>query len=93
MEILGLRISGPRNRADNLAQRRDPRRAEEGTYVHPLDEEDMANAYLGAIKALGSEPRYDSIYIVGDETGSEHDLSKAERLIGWRPTAHRLLED
>jgi nucleoside-diphosphate-sugar epimerase len=93
MDILGLRISGPRNRADYLAQRRDPRRADDGTFVHPLDEEDMANAYLGAIKALGSEPRYDSIYIVGDETGSEHDLSKAERLIGWRPTAHRLLED
>ncbi|MCX7301878.1 MAG: NAD(P)-dependent oxidoreductase [Rhodobacterales bacterium] len=92
MDILGLRLSGPRNRADYLAQRRDPRPADDGTFVYPLDEEDMANAYLGAIKALGSGPRFDSVYVVGDETGREHDLSKVERLIGWNPTAHRLLD-
>ena len=91
MDILGLRISGPRARADYLAQRRDPKRAGDGSYVHPLDEEDMANAYLAAVNALGDTPRYESIYIVGDETGAEHDLSKAERLIGWRPQSHRLL--
>jgi len=93
MDILGLRISGPRNRADYLAQRADPKRAGDGSFVHPLDEEDMANAYLGAVNALGPEPRYESIYIVGDEKGVEHDLSKAERLIGWRPQAHLLLAD
>lgn len=93
MDILGLRISGPRNRADYLAQRRNPQRAGDGSYVHPLDEEDMANAYLGALAALGAEPRYESIYIVGDETGAEHDLSKAERLIGWRPQSQRLLHE
>lgn len=92
MDILGLRISGPRNRADYLAQRADPKRAGDGSYVYPLDEADMAAAYLGAVNALGEKPRYESIYIVGDETGAEHDLSKAERLIGWRPQSHLLLK-
>ena len=94
MNIIGLRISGPRRRADYLAQRRDPKRAGDGSYVYPLDEEDMANAYLGAIEAVGatSAARYDAVFIVGDETGAEHDLSKAERLIGWKPQAHKLLE-
>lgn len=91
--IIGLRISGPRRRADYLAQRRDPKRAGDGSYVYPLDEEDMANAYLGAIDAVAatSTPRFDAVFIVGDETGAEHDLSKAERMIGWRPQAHKLL--
>lgn len=93
MDILGLRISGPRTRADFLAQRRNPQRAGDGSFVYPLDEEDMANAYLGALAALGDEPRYESIFIVGDEAGEEHNLSKAERLIGWRPQSQRLLKD
>lgn len=93
MDIIGLRISGPRNRADYLAQRRDPKRAGDGSYVFPLDEEDMANAYLGAIDALAAPTpgRFESVFIVGDETGEEHDLSKAAQLIGWRPQSHRLL--
>jgi nucleoside-diphosphate-sugar epimerase len=93
MDILGLRISGPRTRADFLAQRSAPKRAGDGSFVHPLDEEDMANAYLGAVNALGDQPRYESIYIVGDEKGVEHDLSKAQRLIGWQPRAHLLLDE
>ena len=93
MDILGLRISGPRTRADFLAQRRDPKRAGDGSFVYPLDEEDMANAYLAAVTALGDTPRYESIYVVGDETGHGHDLSKAERLLGWRPRSQRLLDE
>lgn len=93
MDIIGLRISGPRRRADYLAQRRDPKRAGDGSYVFPLDEEDMANAYLGAIDTLAAPKpgRFESLFIVGDEAGEEHDLSKAARLIGWRPQSHRLL--
>lgn len=93
MNIIGLRISGPRNRADYLAQRRDPKRAGDGSYVFPLDEEDMANAYLGAIEAVTppAPGRFEPVFIVGDETGAEHDLSKAARLIGWQPQSHRLL--
>lgn len=93
MSIIGLRISGPRKRADYLAQRRDPKRADDGSYVYPLDEEDMARAYLGAIDAVaaGRAGSYESVFIVGDETGAEHDLGKAERLLGWRPQSHLLV--
>jgi nucleoside-diphosphate-sugar epimerase len=93
MSIIGLRISGPRARADYLEQRRNPRRAGDGTFVFPLDEEDMANAYLGALGAVATLEggRFEPVFIVGDEDGREHDLSKAARLIGWRPQSHRLL--
>lgn len=92
MSIIGLRISGPRRRADYLAQRRNPTRAGDGSYVFPLDEEDMANAYLGALEAVTpTGGRYDAVFIVGDEAGQEHNLSKAARLIGWRPQSHQLL--
>lgn len=92
MHLISLRISGPRNRADYLEQRRNPQRAGDGSYVYPLDEEDLANAYLGAVEAIAtSDARFDAVFIVGDETGQEHDLSTAARLIGWRPQSHRLL--
>jgi nucleoside-diphosphate-sugar epimerase len=95
MNIIGLRISGPRKRADYLAQRRNPQRAGDGSYVYPLDEEDMANAYLGAVDAVTppSKGGYEAVFIVGDETGGEHDLAKAARLIGWQPRSHRLLTE
>jgi len=93
MDIIGLRISGPRKRADFMAQRQEPKRAGDGSYVYPLDEEDLASAYLGAVDALGGgEGRYESVFIVGDETGEEHNLERAERLLGWRPQGHRLLD-
>ena len=60
----------------------------------PLDEEDLANAYLGAIVAVampGPGRRFEAVFVVGDEAGEEHDLSKADRLIGWQPRLHRLL--
>ena len=55
----------------------------------------MANAYLGAIEALTPPTggRFEAVFIVGDETGEEHDLSKAARLIGWQPRSHRLLKE
>jgi nucleoside-diphosphate-sugar epimerase len=86
MSIISLRISGPRNRADFLAQRADPKRAGDGSFVHPLDEEDMANAYLGAIDAVAkTKSSFEAVFVVGDETGAEHNLEKAARLINWRP--------
>ena len=55
----------------------------------------MANAYLGAIEAVTPDAagRFEAVFIVGDETGEEHDLSKAAHLIGWQPKSHLLLED
>jgi hypothetical protein len=31
------------------------------------------------------------VFIAGDETEEEHNLTKARRLLGWEPKAHRLL--
>ena len=90
MSIIGLRISGPRRRADYLAQRANPQRAGDGSYVYPLDEEDLANAYLGAVDALSrSAAGFQPLFIVGDETHREHNLSKALGVIGWAPKSPR----
>ncbi|MCR6671537.1 NAD(P)-dependent oxidoreductase [Devosia ginsengisoli] len=92
--IISLRISGPRSREAYLKERRNPpQRAGDGSFVYPLDEEDMANAYLGAIEtvAKATEPGFEAVFIVADENGEEHDLGKAERLIGWKPQSQRLI--
>ena len=50
-------------------------------------------APIGADEAVTASPTpgFEPVFIVGDETGAEHDLSRAETLLGWRPEAHRLL--
>jgi len=86
MTIIGLRISGPRRRDDYLEQRRNPQRASDGSYVYPLDEEDLAKAYLRAIDVVaGAAAGFQPLFIVGDETQKEHNLAKAADVIGWRP--------
>ena len=93
MNLISLRISGPRNRADFLSQRRNPRIAGDGSYVFPLDEEDIARAYLAAVKAVGvGHGRFDAVFITGDDEEREHNLSKAKRLLGWSPQSQRLLD-
>ncbi len=92
--IISLRISGPRSREAYLKERRDPpKRAGDGSFVFPLDEEDMANAYLGAIGTVAQSATsgFEAVFIVGDESHVEHDLSKAERLIGWKPQSQKLI--
>ena len=92
MNLIGLRITGPRARADYLAERRNPRPLQDGSFVHVTDEADLARAYLAAIEATAiGHGRFDSVFIAGDEAGREHNLSKAERLLGWTPQSHRLL--
>lgn len=92
--IISLRISGPRSREAYLRERRNPpQRAGDGSFVYPLDEEDMANAYLGAIEAVAKSegPGFEAVFVVADENGEEHDLSKAKKLIGWTPQSQRLV--
>ena len=56
------------------------------------DEEDLANAYLGALDAVQiGHGRFDAVFIAGDETQKEHNLSKAKRLLGWEPRSQKLL--
>ena len=93
MNIIALRITGPRTRAEWLAERRTPRAYPDGRRLYVTDEEDLANAYLGALQAVQiGHGRFDAIFIAGDEHETEHNLSKAQRLLGWQPRAQRLIE-
>jgi nucleoside-diphosphate-sugar epimerase len=92
MNIIALRITGPRTRAEWLAERRTPRAYPDGSRLYVTDEEDLANAYLGALQAVQiGHGRFDAIFIAGDEHEREHNLSKAQRLLGWQPRAQRLM--
>lgn len=94
MNLIALRISGPRERAQWLEERRHPRDYPDGSRIFPTDEEDLAEAYLRALEAVQvGHGRFDAVFIVGDEQQAEHNLSKARRVLGWEPRAQRLLEE
>jgi nucleoside-diphosphate-sugar epimerase len=95
MNLIALRITGPRTREEWLAERRDPKRRPDGRPVlYVTDEEDLANAYLAALEAVQTgHGRFDAVFIAGDEREEEHNLAKARRLLGWEPRAQRLLGD
>jgi nucleoside-diphosphate-sugar epimerase len=90
MNLIALRITGPRTREQFVEHRRNPPEPVPG--VPPLfvtDEEDLANAYLAALEAVQTgHGRFDAFFIAGDEAEKEHNLSKAKRLLGWAPCAH-----
>ncbi len=89
MRIIGLRISGPRTREAYLAEKRAPLHPE----LYVMDEEDLANAILGALRAAQvGGGRYDPVWIVADEQQRDHNLTKARALLGWEPKGHRLLD-
>ncbi|HEX2033703.1 MAG TPA: NAD(P)-dependent oxidoreductase [Chloroflexota bacterium] len=98
MNLIALRITGPRARREWLEERRHPRRYQDGTpegdRLFVTDEEDLANAYLAALQAVQvGHGRFDAVFIAGDEAEEQHNLSKARRLLGWTPQAQRLLRD
>jgi nucleoside-diphosphate-sugar epimerase len=96
MNLIALRITGPRTREQYLAQRRAPPPNPDG-HVHPLyitDEEDLARAYLAALEAVQvGHGQFEAIFIAGDEREEEHNLSKARRLLDWEPQSSRLLAE
>jgi nucleoside-diphosphate-sugar epimerase len=93
MNLIALRITGPRTREQFLEQRQNPPPAQAG--VPPLfvtDEEDLANAYLAALEAVQhGHGRFDAFFIAGDEAEKEHNLTKARRLLGWAPRSQELV--
>lgn len=94
MNLLALRITGPRTREEWLAERRRPPALPDEHRLYVSDEEDLANAYLGALEAVQvGHGRFDAVFIAGDEREQEHNLSKARRLLGWEPRSHRLLSE
>jgi nucleoside-diphosphate-sugar epimerase len=90
MNLIALRITGPRSRDQWLEERRAPPANRDGVRLFVTDEEDLANAYLGALLALGTgHGWFDAIFIAGDEHEEVHNLSKARRLLDWQPQAHQ----
>jgi nucleoside-diphosphate-sugar epimerase len=99
MNLVAMRITGPRERESWLKERRErPDRVyadgtPQGSKIFVTDEEDLADAYLRALDAVQTgHGRFDAVFIAGDEREEEHNLSKARRLLGWQPRAHRLLQ-
>jgi nucleoside-diphosphate-sugar epimerase len=91
MNLLALRITGPRTRAQFLAERRSSPSAD-SHHLYWTDEEDLARAYLAALSAVQiGHGRFESIFIAGDEAEAEHNLSKARRLLGWTPQSQNHL--
>jgi nucleoside-diphosphate-sugar epimerase len=90
MNLLALRITGPRTREQFLAERRAAAPGEHRLYW--TDEEDLARAYLAALDAVQlGHGRFEAIFIAGDEAEQEHNLSKARRLLGWQPLSQKYL--
>ena len=91
MNLIALRITGPRTRDQYLAERRAVRGR---PALYWTDEEDLANAYLAALEAVQvGRGRFDAVFIAGDEAEREHNLSKARRLLNWTPRSQRYLAD
>ncbi len=89
MNLIGLRITGPRTRQQWTAERKTPKGREGRSKIYVTDEEDLANAYLAALEAVQTgHGRFDAVFITGDEKGETHNMSKAKRLLGWEPRTH-----
>ena len=95
MNIIALRITGPRNREDYIEERRPPvsDRPDGSKPLFVTDEADLARAYLAALETVQiGHGRFDPVFIAGDENEREHNLSKARRLLGWTPRSHLEIE-
>lgn len=91
MNLIALRITGPRTREQFLSERRTAAGGPPALYW--TDEEDLANAYLAGLEAATvGHGRFEAIFIAGDEAHEQHNLSKARRLLGWEPHSQRYLE-
>lgn len=89
MNIIALRITAPRSREQWIEQRQMRPTHREAGWLYVTDEEDLANAYLGALRAVTvGHGRFDAIFIAGDEQEEEHNLTKARRLLDWQPQVH-----
>ena len=95
MNIIALRITGPRPRDRWLKEREnsDHKYAAlqgDGSPIWLTDEEDLANAYLGGLEAIKKgHGRFDSVFIAADPDHEEHNLTKAKRILNWEPQTHK----
>ena len=89
MNIIALRITGPRTRERWIAEHRSPKVLPRGGHMFLADEEDLANAYLAALETVQvGRGRFEAVFIAGDVNEEEINLTKARRLLGWTPQTH-----
>lgn len=95
MNLIALRLSGPSTRQQYIEFRRNPVLRNTGhPFLYVTDEEDVARAYLAALHVVQhGRGRFEAVYITGDDTCEEWNLSKAQWLLGWRPESQRYLDD
>lgn len=85
MNLIALRITGPRPRARWIEERRKPI-DDRIRKIYVTDEEDLANAYLAALERVQvGHGNFEAYFIAGDENEEEMNLSKARRDLGWQP--------
>jgi nucleoside-diphosphate-sugar epimerase len=92
MNLVALRITGPRTRQQFLAERGAMADQPVERRLYWTDEEDLARAYLAALEAVQvGHGRFEAVFIAGDESETEHNLSKARRLLDWQPRSQQYL--
>ena len=95
MNLAALRITGPRTR-EQWIEYRSAQYEVDPSGARPLlvtDEEDLANAYMAAAEFVQiGHGSFEPFFIAGDEDQVEHNLTKAERVLGWKPRTHLKIE-
>ena len=89
MNIIALRITGPRKRNEYIKIRHAKERLAPITDLYVTYQEDLANAYILSLDKINKgHGRFDPIFIAGDENEEEHNLTKAKQYLGWQPKSH-----
>jgi len=85
MNLISLRITGPRPRDRWIEERRNPPDYSFGK-LYVTDEEDLATAYLAALERVQiGHGNFEAYFIAGDENEEEMNLTKARQDLSWRP--------
>ena len=93
MNLIALRITGPRTREQWIEERKVASEPGRGHGYVATDEEDLANAFLAAVDFVQTgHGHFEAVFIAGDENEAEVNLTKAKSLLGWQPTTHLKLE-
>ena len=93
MNLVALRITGPRPRDRWIKERQNPPDYGIRSKLYITDEEDLANAYLAALERVQlGHGLFDAYFIAGDENGEEMNLSKAKRDLNWEPLTQNRLQ-
>jgi nucleoside-diphosphate-sugar epimerase len=82
MNILALRLSGPRSDEEYRQEMKEPGPAR----LKVVHEEDLAAAYLKALDLVQrGHGAFDVVYVSGDRAHREWNMTRADWLLDWQP--------